>query len=128
MKGKEAPEQNGKLRRLSEKASRENRRGLRGLRKMTTMDEKKTDAAETSTGQNGENVENVGNSENGGNKGNDEVGETGKRRDLKRRGFWAAGVGAVALLAVVAFFVGDAAPEPPTEFAVLERAPTIYPD
>lgn len=86
---------------------------------MTTADERKTDAAETSTVQNNENREN---GENG------EGGEAKKRRDSKRRAFLAAGVGAVALFAVVAFFVGGAAPEPPTEFAVLDRAPTIYPD
>ncbi|MBR2002592.1 MAG: PD40 domain-containing protein [Thermoguttaceae bacterium] len=86
---------------------------------MTTANEKKTDAAETSTVQNGENR---------GNGENNESDETKKRRDSKRRAFLAAGVGAVALFAVVAFFVGGAAPEPPTKFAALDRAPTIYPD
>ncbi|MBR5244274.1 MAG: PD40 domain-containing protein [Thermoguttaceae bacterium] len=94
---------------------------------MKTTNEKKTDAAEATTGQNGENVENAENSENRENGGNGEVGETGKRRDSKRRLFLAAGVGAVGLLAV-ALFVGGAASEPPTEFALLDRAPTIYPD
>lgn len=82
---------------------------------MATTDEKKTDATETSTVQNNENGE------------NGEGGEAGKRRDLKRRAFLAASVCAVGVL-VVAFAVGGAAPVPPTEFAVLDRAPTIYPD
>ena len=86
---------------------------------MTTTDEKKADAAETSTVQNGENGEDNGNSESD---------ETGNGRESKRRGFLAAVVGAVGFLAVVALVVGNAAPEPPTEFAVLDRAPTIYPD
>ncbi len=86
---------------------------------MTTTDEKKADAAETSTVQNGENEEDSGNSESD---------ETGNGRESKRRGFLAAVVGAVGFLAVVALVVGNAAPEPPTEFAVLDRAPTIYPD
>ncbi|MBQ9128767.1 MAG: PD40 domain-containing protein, partial [Thermoguttaceae bacterium] len=86
---------------------------------MTTTDEKKTDAAETSTIQNGEN---------GRNSESEEGGEAKKGRDSKRRGFLAASVGAVGLLVVAVFFVGGGAPEPPTEFAVLDRAPTIYPD
>ncbi len=101
---------------------------------MTTADEKKTDAAETSTIQNNENDAN--NKDDASDKdgvncedcASREGNETKKRRDSKRRGFLAAGVGAVALFAVVAFFVGGAAPEPPTEFAALDRAPTIYPD
>ena len=125
---------------------------------MTTADEKKTDAAETSTVQNNENDANgkgdasdkggVNSKDDASGKGvvnskgdaNDkdcvncedcasrEGNETKKRRDSKRRGFLAAGFGAVALFAVVAFFIGGAAPEPPTEFAALDRAPTIYPD
>lgn len=83
------------------------------------MDEEKTDAAETSTVQNNENRENDVNSEGG---------EAKKRRDSKRRGFLAALVGAVGLFVGVAFWGGGAAPEPPTEFAVVDRAPTIYPD
>ena len=113
---------------------------------MTTADEKKTDAAETSTVQNNENDANgKGDASDKGDvnsKGDAsdkdcvncedcasrEGNETKKRRDSKRRGFIAAGFGAVALFAVVAFFIGGAAPEPPTEFAALDRAPTIYPD
>ncbi len=76
------------------------------------MSEKKTEATETLA---------IENSENG------EMGEAKKRRDSKRRGLRAASVVAVGLL-VVALSVGIAAPEPPTEFAVLDRAPTIYPD
>lgn len=97
----------------------------REIRKITTMDKKKTDAAEPSTVQENENSENSGNSKDS---GNSEGGEAKKRRDLKRRGFLAASVCAVAFFAVVAFCVGGAAPEPPTEFAALDRAPTIYPD
>ncbi len=94
---------------------------------MTTADEKKTDAAETSTVQNNENDANNKDGVNCEDCASREGNETKKRRDSKRRGFIAAGVGAVALF-VVAFFVGGAAPEPPTEFAALDRAPTIYPD
>lgn len=83
---------------------------------METTNEKKTDAAEAAAVQNSENGEK---SENAGG---------GKRRTSKRRAFLAAGVGAVGLLLGAAFFVGGAAPEPPTEFAVVDRAPTIYPD
>ncbi len=101
------------------------------------MNERKTDAAETATVQNGENGENSESCKDGGNckfsensedNANVEGGEMEKRRDLKRRGLLAAFVGAVGLFVCVAFFVGGAAPEPPTEFAVLDRAPTIYPD
>ncbi|MBQ2790896.1 MAG: PD40 domain-containing protein [Thermoguttaceae bacterium] len=86
---------------------------------MTTTDEKKKDATETSTIQNSENGENSVNSEGG---------EAAKGRDSKRRGCLAAGVVAVGVLALAVFFVGGGAPEPPTEFAVVDRAPTIYPD
>ncbi len=80
-----------------------------------TTEEKKKDAAGTTAGQN---EENGGNSENR---------DAKKSRNPKRR-FFAAGVCAVGLLAVAAFWSGGAAPEPPTEFAVVDRAPTIYPD
>ncbi|MBQ2849110.1 MAG: PD40 domain-containing protein [Thermoguttaceae bacterium] len=79
------------------------------------MDEQKTDAAETST---------VQNEENGGNGESVEA----KKREISKRRVCLALVGAVGLFVCVAFFVGGAAPEPPTEFAVVDRAPTIYPD
>lgn len=81
-----------------------------------TTDERKTDAAETPMCQNKENGE------------NSEGGEAKKSRRSKRRRLLAAGVGAIGLFVCVAFFVGGAAPESPTEFAVVDRAPTIYPD
>lgn len=80
-----------------------------------TTDERKTDAAETSACQNKENSGN-----------NESVGV--KKRSVSKRRVLLAGVGAVGLFACVAFFVGGAAPEPPTEFVALDRAPTIYPD
>ena len=86
---------------------------------MEAANEKKKDAAQASLVQNGGNSESSENSENI---------EGGKRRTSKRRALLAAGVGAVGLLVVAAFWRGGAAPEPPTDFAVLDRAPTIYPD
>lgn len=83
---------------------------------METTNEKKKDAAERAAVQNSENGE------------NSEAAGGGKGRTSKRRALLAAGVCAIGVLAVAAFCVGGAAPEPPTEFAVLERAPTIYPD
>jgi hypothetical protein len=83
---------------------------------MEAANEKKKNAAETSALQdreNGENSENV---------------EAKKLRRSKRRALLATGLGAVGLFVGAAFWVGGAAPEPPTEFAVLDRAPAIYPD
>ena len=80
-----------------------------------TTDERKTETAATATVQNRENG------------GNSEDGAAKKRRASKRRGRFAAGVCALGLLAV-AFLGGVPAPKPPTDFADLDRAPTIYPD
>ena len=87
-----------------------------------TTDERKTEAAETSAIQNKENGENSEADKVG------EIGQTKERRASKRRRLLTAGVCAIGVLAVAAFFVGGATPEPPTEFVALDRAPTIFPD
>lgn len=56
-----------------------------------------------------------------------EVGEVGEKRSNRRR-FGTLGVLLVGAFVVGTFVWGNGTPEPPTEFATLDRAPTIYPD